>query len=198
VTHPRISQLVAAAMIAIAGAASAGTTPEVTGVPIVETAGPGGFLGYWGSDVYKLQSVAERFTLPADGDMRLTLVALWLMNNSDTQQKRVQLSVQTDALDEGGSDSIPSGVVLDRWSFVVEALGWNPVEQSFNSKRLPLLKAGRSYWVVAESMAPATVDPVWTFASEGTMFATTSANGVWQTGGSGAALTLRVEARALR
>lgn len=194
----RIRPFVVVALIAIAGAASADTPPEAKAVPIVQTAGPGGFFGYWGADVYRLQSVAERFTVPADGDMRLARVALWLMNNSETLQKRVQLSVQTDALDEGGSDSLPSGVVLDRWNFAVEALGWNPVEQSFNSQKLPLLKAGRSYWVVAQSMAPATVDPVWTFASEGNMVTTTSANGVWQTAGSSAALTLRVEARAVR
>lgn len=163
--------------------------------PIVDTPGPGGIFGTNGFDVFAEQSVGARFTVPADGDMRLARIGLWLMNNSDTVQKKVRLSLQTDALDEGGAETLPSGVELERWTAPVQTLGWNPVEQFFVTKSGPVLQAGRSYWVVAASMSPPLVDPVWTFAKKGSMVSTTTFNGAWQTAGSGGALTLRVDAR---
>jgi hypothetical protein len=167
-------------------------------VPIVDTPAPGGPLGFNGFDVFQEQAVAARFTVPADGDMRLARIGIWFMNNSDTLHKRVRLTLQTDALDEGGSETLPSGVELERWDKRVEALGWNPVEQFFVTKTGPLLKAGRNYWVVAASMSPPFVDPVWTWAKNGTAWSTTSREGAWQTAGEGAAPTLRVDALPLQ
>ncbi len=72
-----------------------------------------------------------------------------------------------------------------------------PGEQFFVTRKGPHIKAGRSYWVVASSQSPVFVDPVWTFAKTGNMVTTTS-NGVWQTAGDGAALTLRVDAHPVK
>jgi hypothetical protein len=165
-------------------------------VSLVDTAPPGGFFGYWGFDVFAEQSVGARFTVPAEADHRLVRVGIWFMNNSDTRQGKLRLSLQSDALDEGGSETMPSGRKLATWVAPVEALGWNPAEQFFSGLRqkLPTLKAGRHYWVVAESASPAMMNPVWATASEGSMVVTTTANGAWQTAGEGAALTLRVDA----
>jgi hypothetical protein len=197
----RITALAAlAACLLSTGTASAADTGEAwtKTVPIVDTPGPGGLLGFNGFDVFAEQAVAARFTVPADGDYRLARVGLWMMNNSETEQRKLRVMVQTDALDENGTESLPSGVELERWTRPVQTLGWNPVEQFFITKSGPLLKAGRSYWVVAGSMSPPLIDPVWTFAKNGNMWTTTSRDGAWQTAGNGAALTLRVDAHRVK
>lgn len=192
---PPIALAAAAAMLLAAGPAAA--APDAAGslVSIIDTPGPGGLLGTNGFDVFAEQAVAARFTVPADGAMRLARIGLWLMNNSDTQRKTLRVSLQTDALDEGGGETLPSGRELEHWTAKVQTFGWNPVEQFFVTKSGPRLEAGRSYWVVAMSNSPALVDPVWTFSRRGTMVTTTSRDGRWQTAGSGGALTLQVDAR---
>jgi len=189
---------IAVAFIFAAGVAAAATPAWTKTVPIVDTPGPGGLLGTNGFDVFAEQAVAARFTVPVDGDMRLARIGIWLMNNSDTEQRRVRLTLQTDAIDEGGTETLPSGVVLEQWDTRVQTFGWDPVEQFFVTKKGPFLQAGRSYWVVAASMSPPFVDPVWTFAKTGNMWTTTSHAGAWQTAGSGAALTLRVDAHPIK
>ncbi|WP_374674604.1 hypothetical protein [Ideonella sp.] len=193
-----ISALAAAGLLAAGAPAFAADSVQTTGwtktQPIVDTAGPGGLFGTNGFDVFAEQAVGARFTVAAGSDMRLARIGLWLMNNSDTMRKRIRVTLQTDALDEGGSETKPSGVVLEQWDSRVQTLGWNPVEQRFDTRSGPLLQAGRNYWVVAESMSPPFVDPVWTFAKKGSMVTTTTSQGQWQTAGSGASLTLRVDA----
>lgn len=195
---PLMAALLTTAGLVAGNAVAADTSGWTKTVPIVDTPGPGGLFGTNGFDIFIEQAVAARFTVPADGDMRLARIGLWLMNNSETVQKKVRLTLQTDALDEGGSESLPSGVELERWTAPVQTLGWNPVEQFFVTKKGPHLVAGRSYWVVAASMSPMFVDPVWTFAKTGTMVSTTSHDGAWQTAGSGAALTLRIDAHPVK
>lgn len=190
----RFTTLAAALLLATGAAFAAGPRPAAETVAIVDTPGPGGLLGFNGFDVFQEQAVAARFTVPVEGNYRLARIGIWFMNNSDTLQKRIRLTLQTDAVDEGGSETMPSGVELERWDTRVQALGWNPVEQFFRTKTGPLLKAGKSYWVVAGSMSPPFVDPVWTWAKTGNMVTTTSRDGAWQTAGSGAAVTLRVDA----
>lgn len=125
--------------------------------------------------------------------MRLARVGLWRMNNSGSFQGRVTVSVQTDAQDEGGSQSLPSASTLGRWTAKVDTLGWTPVKQFFASASKPWLQAGRRDGVVAESAAPALQNPVWVTAARGTLFATTAYQGAWQTGGDGAAPGLIVD-----
>ena len=163
-------------------------------IALLNTGKPGGPFGYWGFDVSSDQRVAGRFTVPASGDFKLARIGVWLMNNSDTEQAKVKLSIQTDALDEQGSETLPSGVVLEHWSAPVATLGWVPVHQFFASGSKPVLKAGRSYWVVAESKAQPGQDPIWVAAAKGLLMSTTSHFGKWQTAGESAALTLRVDA----
>jgi len=185
----------AACVMGLAGLAQAQGSPSRSPTVIHDTAGPWGWLGVWGADLYTQQRTAARFTVPADGDLRLVQVSLWLMNNSIYLQLPVRVTLETDALDEGGADSAPSGQVLATWSHKVLALGWDPVQQAFSSNHRPLLAAGRSYWVVAQSNAPVTQNPVWNYASEGTAWGCVSHPDLtWQTCGEGAAPTLKVEA----
>lgn len=187
--------LVCLALSAPAAAAdSTAARPEV--LTLVNTPAPGGFFGYWGADVFSGQRVAARFSVPAGSDVNLARVGLWLMNNSDAAQHKLRVSVQTDALDEGGASTLPSGRILARWVQPVTALGWNPVEQFFRASpsKSPVLQGGRDYWVVAESRSPALVNPVWTFSKSGTGWSVFSLpDGTWQTAGEGAALTLQVD-----
>lgn len=191
--HLAALALSAALAVPLAHAADPAPTGRAS---IIDTPAPGGWLGVYGFDVFESQSVAARFSVPATADHRLLRVGLWLMNNSETQQLNVRVSLQTDALDEGGTETLPSGRKLASWVAPVAMLGWNPVEQFFSVGRgnFPKLVAGRNYWVVAESRSPALVNPVWTVSSEGTMVTTTTQNGAWQTAGEGGALTLQVDA----
>jgi hypothetical protein len=192
--------LMAATLLTAHALAAEATTDTAAARPapvsIVDTAAPGGIFGLNGFDVYVRQRVAARFTVPATGDHRLARVGIWFFNNSGTEQPQMRITVQTDALDEGGSDTLPSGRRLATWVAPVATLGWDPVEQFFTASagNAPRLKAGRSYWVVAESAAPAGADPVWAFARSGLGVSTTTFEGAWQPAGEGGAITLRVDA----
>ncbi|GAA0757456.1 hypothetical protein LRH25_18550 [Ideonella azotifigens] len=162
---------------------------------LIDTGAPGGWFGYWGFDIYTEQTVGARFTVPVDSDFKLSRIGIWLMNNSDVDQAKIKLTLQTDALDEGGGESLPSGHKLEHWTAPVATFGWTPVQQFFSSEKTPRLKAGHSYWVVAESKAKALKNAVWVTAAEGLLFTSTTYQGAWQTGGEGAALTLSVDAK---
>jgi hypothetical protein len=164
-------------------------------VALLNTGKPGGWFGYYGFDVSSEQRVAGRFTVSESGDYKLTRIGVWLMNNSDTEQATVKLSLQTDALDEQGTESLPSGVKLERWEAPVGTYGWSPVHQYFKSAKRPHLKAGHNYWVVAESKAAPGADPIWLVAAKGLLVSTTSYMGQWQPAGESGALTLRVDAK---
>jgi hypothetical protein len=191
----RLLAAAGAALLAtsLAGASHAGNLPPGS-IAIVDTAGPGGPLGVNGFDVFREQRVAERFTVPADGDMNFLRTSLWLMNNSGTDRAQIVVSLQTDALDEGGAETKPSGIDLEHWVTRVHTWGWSPVEQFFVTQTAPLLKAGRKYWIVVASNADGGDDPVWAFARKGTLWSTTTSGGHWQAAGEGGAITLRVDA----
>jgi hypothetical protein len=207
--RPTLAAVAAAAALvlpALAVQAQDSTTAAPAAVPspiklakLIHTAPPGGFFGYMGADLFTQQMAAQRFSVPADGHLRLFRVSLWLMNNSETEQPKVTISVQTDALDEGGQQSQPSGHRIESWTRPVGTLGWNPVKQDFTSDRLPRLKSGHDYWIVGQSTADPGADPLWTFSSDGTaMNCYTDASGAWQACGDAAALTLTVEALPIR
>lgn len=152
----------------------------------------GGFFGLWGADVFVGQTVGQRFT--PDADYRLDEVRLWFMSNDfeGVVDEFVTVTIQTDA---GGPDeSYPSGVVLDETTFEVTAIGWDPVEESASFDGV-VLRAGQHYWVVCASDALGGEDPVWNFASEGLGFnAFKLGSDPWQPGGSGAELTMGIDA----
>ena len=175
------------------------TRPEGS-VTLVDTPGPGGLLGTNGFDVFRDQSVAARFTVPAGGPaMRFLRASVWLMNNSEDLRGKLTVTLQADARDEGGPDSVPGQRVLETWETRVKTFGWTPVEQSVVTHAAAKLEPGRSYWLVLQSASPPLVDPVWTFARKGSMVTTTSFGGAWQpTSTPGAALTLRVDALPMR
>lgn len=187
----------ASALFVAAAPALAQSAPAAKATAIYDTAAPGGWFGYNGFDLYTDQRVAVRFTAPATGDMRLARIGIWFMNNSDTVNAKLRISLQTDTLDDGGEASTPSGTMLEKWVAPVATLGWAPVEQFFKTTKGPLLKAGHSYWVVAESKAAPGQDPIWLLASKGLGFVTLGhADGLWYPGSESGALTLRVDAAA--
>lgn len=154
------------------------------------TPGPfGGFFGLWGPDVSAQQSVGARFIPSAN--YTLTAIRIWFMNNSDTAHPTVHISLRDDSTN--GTVSIPGPTTLAQWTINIQALGWNPIQESVVPTSGIGLVAGKKYWVVAESSSPGGEDAVWNFASSGNTFHATSLGGTWQPGGFGAALTLIVE-----
>jgi len=192
----RKTWLIAAASAFFFAAAPAGAqSVAAKATKIYDTAAPGGWFGYNGFDIYTDQRVAVRFTVPATGDMRLARVGIWFMNNSDTTQAKLRISLQTDTLDDGAEATMPSGQILEKWLAPVATQGWAPVQQFFKTTKGPLLKAGHSYWVVAESKAQPAQDPIWLLAAKGLGVNTIGhADGLWYPGGESGALTLRVDA----
>jgi hypothetical protein len=197
-SHRPLNLLVAAGLVAAAlsisgGAQAAGTLPPGT-VTLIDTPGPGGVFGTNGYDLIKDQRVAAAFTVPAGADMRFVRAGVWLMNNSGDVRARVGVSLQTDASDEGGSESKPSGVEVEGWAARVQTYGWSPVEQFFDSRKGPALAAGHRYWIVLASNAPGGADAVWTLAARGLGVQSITNYGHWLAASPGGALTLRVDA----
>lgn len=177
---------IASAIVALAVGSAAGAAI------IFSTNGPfGGFFGLWGADLSVQQSVAQRF--PVNADHRFTSTRIWLMNNSSSVQAPVVVQLELDAVDIGmGGASRPSGVALERWTFPIATLGWDPVEHQVTSKTRPPLRAGRKYWIVASSPAAPGANPVWNFSSSGSAYkGITQLDGSWAVGSS-AALTMTV------
>lgn len=157
-------------------AATAGATEVV-----YQTNDPfGGFLGINGFDVFESQSVAVRFT--PDGDFFLQQFRVWLWNNDDTGgTPAITFSLRYD--DPSNGESRPSGDVLESWSMNMSNTGvFEPVEFAFYANAYgEYLESGTRYWVVAESAAPAGLDPVWAWAANdaGVCTNTDSQTGEW-------------------
>lgn len=149
----RWSTRLAGALCAVGLATSANATV------LLDTGTPGGSWGYYGFDVFVGQSVAIAFT-PGQ-DYALDDVSLWLMSNDfDAAGRTLTVSLQEDA-GNGPAPTAPSGTALESWLHATSAIGWTPVLVTLVSASHPLLSAGVSYWIVAESDEPAFVDPVW-------------------------------------
>lgn len=120
----------------------------------------GGFLGYYGFDVFQDQSVAVAFT--AGADYTLDSVGLWMMSNDfDNAGAPYTVSLQTSMPSNTSPDLAPSGVVLETWDVQTAAIGWTPILETQTSTLHPLLQTGETYWIVLESDSPAFVDAVW-------------------------------------
>lgn len=146
--------LAAMVLATVAGSAQADTIFD-TGTP------DGGFFGFTGYDVFVGQSVAVAFT--ADQDYALDRIGVWMMSNDfDSAGRTYTLSLRTDA--NGGATS-PSNSILESWNMATGAVGWNPVLDQAESSLHPLLSAGSTYWIVAESTEQPFVDPVWVWGS---------------------------------
>ena len=118
-----------------------------------------GFLGYYGFDVFVGQSVAIAFT-PTQS-YSFDAASLWMMSNDfDAAGRSLTVSLQTSA-GTASSAVAPSGTSLESWSFATTAVGWTPVMETVSSTLHPLLAAGSTYWIVAQSNEAAGVDPVW-------------------------------------
>lgn len=192
--RPLLAAAIVAALVPLAAHAGPPHVMPPGTVAIVDTPGPGGPFGTNGFDLLATQRVGARFTVPTElGDSQFLRGGVWLMNNSDSRHKPIRFSLQTDALDEGGLDSMPSGRELQGWTMPVRTEGWNPVEQWFGTGRGPVLQAGHDYWIVLASNSPPFVDPIWVLARKGSMFESVTNDGQWVPGASGGALTLHVD-----
>tara|TARA_E500000318_G_scaffold85651_4_gene81851 strand:+ start:32796 stop:33428 length:633 start_codon:yes stop_codon:yes gene_type:complete len=151
------TQIAAALLMGIAGAAQADVIFD-TGTP------EPGFIGYYGFDVYVEQSVAVAFT--PDQDYALEQVSVWMMSNDFSNAGApYTLSVRTDA---NGGMTNPGDTILESWDVQTSAIGWNPVLETVDSILNPVLSAGTTYWIVAESDSPAFVDAVWVASQQDT------------------------------
>lgn len=170
------------------------TAAELTrGDTIYTTTDPGGFLGFWGPDVFISQSVGVRFT-PAV-DYIFDSAGLWFMNNDfeGNTHALVRVTLRTDDASTP-SVSIPSNVIIEEMFLTVTTVGWDPVLETVVSTLHPRLCAGQNYWIVAESNVQAGVNGVWVMAGESTGFAanTDQSQTNWQPGGMGAVPATRV------
>ena len=146
--------------LAACTALSVATMPANADV-IYETTPPGGFLGFWGPDVFDGQSVAVRFTPAAD--FTLDRAKVWFMNNDGKGgHPLVTLSLRPDDT----VNNIPGDTIIEQWEFNVSTVGWDPVLEQVNSVLHPSLDAGVNYWLVAESDAPGGYSGVWVNAGE--------------------------------
>lgn len=163
------------------------------GDTVYQTTDPGGFLGYWGPDVFISQSVGVRFT--PSGDYTFDSAGLWFMNNDfdGGTHALVRVTLRPDNASTPGV-SIPSNVIIEEMFLTVTTVGWNPVLETVVSTLRPRLCSGRNYWIVAESNVPAGVNGVWVMAGESTGFAANTDQGQtnWQPGGMGAVPATRV------
>ncbi|MBX3378585.1 MAG: hypothetical protein KF805_00695 [Phycisphaeraceae bacterium] len=151
----RSSFLLAAVMATgiVAGSANAATVFD-TGAP------DGGWLGYYGYDVFVGQSVAVAFTVGQS--YSLDRIGLWMMsNNFDSAGATYTLSIRTDA---NGGATHPGSTILESWNMATGAVGWNPVLDTAESVVHPILTAGQTYWIVCESTEQWS-DPVWVVAN---------------------------------
>ena len=81
-----------------------------------------------------------------------------MSNDFNTAGAPYTLSVRTDA---NGGMTIPSDTIIESWDVQTSAVGWVPVFETVDSVLNPVLSAGTTYWIVAESDSPAFVDAVW-------------------------------------
>lgn len=153
--HPSRLTPIALTLTALVAAPAAADTVFDTGTP------QAGMLGYYGFDLYPDQSVAIAFTL--DQDYTLDQVGLWMMNNAGTPGGIYSISLRTDA--EGGM-TIPGDTVIESWTVATGTAGWNPMLETVDSVLNPVLSAGTTYWIVAESDEPALFNPVWVASSQ--------------------------------
>lgn len=151
--------------IAIAALTSGLAASAASADVIFDTGTPEpGFLGYYGFDVFVDQSVAIAFT--PDQDYRLDQVGVWMMSNDfGTAGAPYTLSVRTDA---NNGMTIPGDTVIESWDVQTAAVGWNPIFETVDSVLNPILTAGTTYWIVAESDSPAFVDAVWVASGQDT------------------------------
>ncbi|MCI0362479.1 MAG: hypothetical protein L0Y44_09580 [Phycisphaerales bacterium] len=156
--------------------------------PVYATNGPfGGPFGLIGFDVSQAQSVGLRFIPSAD--YTLDEISVWFMNNdfSGAIHPTVTLTVRTDNPADG--TSVPSQEILETFTFIVSADGWNPVSETVMSVKHPVLEAGVKYWIVCESDAQAGLNGVWNWATAQSGFMSTidfASGPNWQPGGEGA------------
>lgn len=152
------STFAVAAMVAVAGAMAS----SAHAATIWDTGSPeGGFFGYTGYDVFVGQSVAVAFTV--NQTYSLDRIGVWMMSNDwENSGRTYTLSIRTDA--NGGATS-PSNTILESWNMATGAVGWSPVLDMAESSLHPILTAGQTYWIVAESTEEPFVDPVWVWAN---------------------------------
>lgn len=145
----------------VAAAIMLGACGVASGAEVFNTGTPeGGFLGYYGFDIFVDQSFAVAFT--PDQDYTLDTVGLWMMSNDfDNAGAPYTVSLQTSGPSDTGPEPAPSGVVLESWDVQTAAIGWSPILETQTSVLNPLLQAGQTYWIVLESDSPPFVDAIW-------------------------------------
>jgi hypothetical protein len=124
---------------------------------------PGGPFGYIGYDIFTGQSVAVGFT-PTQNYF-LDEVAVWIMSNDSASGATFTLALRPN--DGPGEPTVPSDTVIESWDIATKAAGWSPVLERRRSRECPVLFAGQTYWLTAESSEPGGSNPVWVWGDSG-------------------------------
>lgn len=125
--------------------------------PIYQTNPPQANLGF---DVFEEQMVAIRFS--PEETTELGSIQLWLMNNASVYQAHITFTLREDHIRANG-DSVPSDIILEEWTMRINSEG-DMENEPLKSLLNPILKRNEYYWLVAESNASATHNPVWNTA----------------------------------
>jgi hypothetical protein len=125
--------------------------------PIYKTNQPNTSLGF---DISSSQTIGIRFR-PKE-TAALQYIELWFMNNSNAATP-VTLSLNEDHIRADGL-SEPSDIVLEEWTFQISSAGWGAEKEQIRSLLSPILESKQRYWLIAQSNAPATKNPVWNVA----------------------------------
>ncbi|MGH7132298.1 MAG: hypothetical protein ACREJO_10175, partial [Phycisphaerales bacterium] len=140
----------AAAALALPLAAGSASADE-----LINTGNPGGFLGYFGFDLFTGQSVAIAFT-PTSA-CTFHDAKLWIMSNDFDNPGRT--FIVTLRASHPTIATQPGDTVIESWTVATGATGWTPVQDTVTSVLNPALAAGTQYWIVAESTEDAFVNP---------------------------------------
>ena len=149
--------------------------------------------GYWGFDTSAMQSVAVRFK--ADKDYTLDQLSVWFMNNN-TPFEPVVLTLNKDHTTIAGKSrpGEKADDILETWTFMSSAIGWEPEMEVLPSVAHPVLKKNHYYWIVASSLAAPKWNAVWNATYESSGILGIKVDEQWQVSDcNGAVGSLKVE-----
>jgi hypothetical protein len=132
-------------------------TPSAKADEIFNSGKPGGPFGFIGYDIFTGQSVAVGFT-PTQNYF-LDEVGVWIMSNDTAPGATFTLALRPN--DGDGDPTVPSDTIIESWDISAKAAGWDPKLERRRSRLRPMLLAGHTYWLTAESNEPAGFNPVW-------------------------------------
>jgi hypothetical protein len=112
-----------------------------------------------GFDISVAQTPAIRFS-PVD-NVTLERIELWFGNNSP-QANTVHISLHADK--RSGKDQSEPGELIEEWTITISSRSWDLKKDTIVSVLQPELSHDERYWIVAQSDAAPTKNPIWGIA----------------------------------